>query len=36
LEAWVKLSDKDPVIAERAQIKTWSEVTQTYLNELYR
>ena len=36
LEAQAKTLIKDLVIVERAQIKTWNEVTQIYLNELYR
>jgi glycosyltransferase involved in cell wall biosynthesis len=36
LEAQAKAFTRDLVIAERAQIKTWSEVAQIYLNELYR
>jgi len=36
LEAWVKLSDKDLVIAEKVLIKTWSKTLQLYLSKLYR
>jgi hypothetical protein len=36
LEAQAKPLVRDLVIAEKAQIKTWNEVTQIYLSELYQ
>jgi len=36
LEAQTKPLARDLVIAEKAQIKTWNEIIQIYLNELYR
>ena len=35
IEAQVKPFTKDLVIAEKAVVKTWSEVLPTYLRELY-